>query len=270
MKESAQEQVGSSSAVRVERSADTLTVTLARPDVRNAFNAEMVLVLAGVFQQAAKESGLRALVLAAEGNTFCAGADFRWMSSLKTKTLEENLEDARQLFDMYHALYSVPCPTVARVQGSAYGGGAGLVACCDFAVMADDAALSFSEVRIGLIPATISPFVIRKIGEARAREVFLSGVSISAAWALEIGLVSRVVPPTDLDAAVSEWMDALKRGGPLAQQRTKRLVREIADLPLLETRERTARAIAEQRVSPEGQEGMSAFLEKRKPNWSGG
>jgi methylglutaconyl-CoA hydratase len=243
-------------------------LTLARPEVRNAFDAELISEITQALSALATDSTLRVLVLAAQGNTFCAGADFHWMSSRKGVSLEENLDDARRLFDMFHALHSFPRPTVARVQGSAFGGGAGLLACCDFVILTDAAQLAFSEVRIGLVPATIAPFVVRRIGEGRARELFFSGAPVSVARALEIGLASRVVSPSELDGAVEECVQQLLQGGPQALAATKRLLCDLSDLPLSEAKEITVRLIAGQRVSDEGQEGMAAFLEKRRPAWT--
>lgn len=242
-------------------------LTLARPEIRNAFNAELIAEITAALRELAADSEVRTLVIAAEGGTFCAGADFHWMGGLKDAGLEANLEDSRRLFDMFSALYSFPCPTVARVQGGAFGGGAGLVACCDFVVMAEDAVLSFSEVKIGLVPATISPFVIRKIGEGRAREVFLTGMQITAPRALEIGLANRVVAADGLDAAVDEYAKMLGRCGPQALRVIKQMLRDVPGMPLDQAKEFTARRIAEQRLSAEGQEGMTAFLEKRGPRW---
>lgn len=243
-------------------------VTLARPDVRNAFDAQLISEITHALNALADDPALRVLVLAAQGNVFCAGADFHWMTSRKGVSLDENVDDARRLFDMFHALYAFPRPTVARVQGSAFGGGAGLLACCDMVVMSDTAQLAFSEVRIGLVPATIAPFVVRRIGEGCARELFLSGAPVSAARALEVGLASRVVPAADLDAAVEESVKQLMQGGPQALAATKRLLSDLSAMPLTETREITTRLIAGQRVSDEGQEGMAAFLEKRRPAWT--
>jgi methylglutaconyl-CoA hydratase len=253
--------------VKIGGDSSVRTLTLARSDVRNAFNAELIAEISGALRELTEETAIRTLIIAAEGKTFCAGADFHWLGGLKDAGLEANLEDSRLLFDMFHALYAFPCPTMARVQGGAFGGGAGLVACCDFVVMASDAVLSFSEVKIGLVPATISPFVIRKIGPGRAREVFLTGMQIPAMRALEIGLASRVVENEKLDAAVREYVDMLSLCGLSALCVTKELLRDVPGMPLDSAKEYTARRIAEQRMSDEGQEGMSAFLEKRKPNW---
>jgi methylglutaconyl-CoA hydratase len=253
--------------VKIDGTAAARRLTLARPEIRNAFNAELIAEITRALQELAAETEIRTLIVAAEGQTFCAGADFHWMGGLKDAGLEANLEDSRRLFDMFHALYAFPCPTIVRVQGGAFGGGAGLVACGDFVVMADDAVLSFSEVRIGLVPATISPFVIRKIGEGRAREVFLTGMQVTAPRALEIGLANRVVEVAALDEAVSEYTEQFGRCGSQALRVTKELLHAVPGMPLDLAKEFTARRIATQRMSEEGQEGMAAFLEKRKPTW---
>jgi methylglutaconyl-CoA hydratase len=243
-------------------------VTLARPEVKNAFNAELIADLTQVLRDRAKRKDVRALVIGADGPMFCAGADFNWMRSQKNAGLEANVADAQALFDMFFELYDFPHPTIARVQGGAFGGGVGLVACCDFVVMADDATLAFSEVKIGLVPATISPFVIRKIGEGRARELFLTGAAISAAQALTAGLASVVVPAEGLDAAVDEYLKRLNTCGPQALRVTKELLRDVPRLTFSDARVFTAERIARRRISKEGQEGMAAFLEKRKPSWT--
>jgi methylglutaconyl-CoA hydratase len=254
--------------LRIEGAGDVRRLVLARPEVRNAFDAELISELTTALQQLRDDSSIRVLVIAADGPTFCAGADFNWMASLKGASRNENLDDARRLFDMFASLYEFPAPTVARVEGGAFGGGAGLLACCDFVVMAEDAVLAFSEVKIGLTPATIAPFVIRKTGEAGAREVFLTGMPIPAPRALEIGLANRIVPAGDLDYAVEEYAEMFRKCSPEAVRTTKRLIRDVSGVPILETRNMTAEYIAAIRVSPEGQEGMAAFLEKRKPGWA--
>ncbi len=256
-----------STMLRVSRHEHVVRVTLARPDVRNAFNSELIARLTAVLREHAEDESIRALVIEAEGSMFCAGADFHWMRALKAASVEENLADAQALYDMFFELYDFPHPTIARVQGGAFGGGVGLVACCDFVVMADDATLAFTEVKIGLVPATISPFVIRKIGESRARELFLTGAAISAIQAFAAGLASTVVPPDGLDAAVDEYIKRVLSCGPNAQRVAKELLREVPRMSLTDAREYTAARIAEQRTSAEGQEGMAAFLEKRRPSW---
>lgn len=257
-----------SNLLKLGLSGGVARITLARSEVKNAFNAELIAEVTDALQTYAEDEAVRALVIAAEGSMFCAGADFNWMSAQRTASLEENVADAEALYDMFFELYDFPHPTIARVQGGAFGGGVGLVACCDFVVMAESAMLAFSEVRIGLVPATISPFVIRKIGEGRARELFLTGAAISSVQALAAGLASVIIPEDKLDAAVEEYVQRLAACGPQALQFTKELLREVPRLSLSEARAFTAERIAEQRISDEGQEGMAAFLEKRKPKWA--
>ncbi len=256
-----------SKLLKVGLSDGVARITLARPEVKNAFNAELIAEVTSALRTYSEDETVRALVIAAEGSMFCAGADFNWMSGQKAASLDENIADAETLYDMFLELYNFPHPTIARVQGGAFGGGVGLVACCDFVVMAEDATLAFSEVRIGLVPATISPFVIHKIGEGRARELFLTGAVIPSAQALTTGLASLVVPEERLDAAVDEYVQRLSVCGPQALRVTKELLREVPRLSLSEARAFTAERIARQRISDEGQEGMAAFLEKRKPKW---
>ena len=243
-------------------------LTLARPDVRNAFDDQLISEFTSALHELADDPLLRVLVIAAEGTTFCAGADFHWMSRQNNATDDENFRDAQRLYDMFHALYSFPHPTIARVQGNAFGGGAGLLACCDFTILSETVQIAFSEARIGLVPATIAPFVVRRIGEGRTRELFLTGGLISAARALEIGFANRVVAAERLDFSVDELANILLQCGPQALTAVKRLLSELPSLSRAKTKEFTARLIAERRASDEGQEGMTAFLEKRKPEWT--
>jgi len=256
------------SFLRIERSGQVARLVLARAETRNAFNAAMIAELTATLRELGKESGLRVLVLAADGPTFCAGADANWMREQKDVTEAENLADAEKLFDLFRALYEFPHPTIARVQGGAYGGGAGLICCSDIVVMSDDAQTGFTEVRLGIVPATISAFVLRKLGEGRARELCLTGRRIGAQDCLRIGLANEVVTSDELDAAVERWIKELLLSAPTAQTLTKELLREVPLLSLDQARAFTTQRIARQRVSAEGQEGLSALLEKRPPNWS--
>lgn len=244
------------SALRIERDGPVLRITLARPERRNAFDAALIAELADAF---ADVGDARAVVLAGDGPSFCAGADVDWQRSSIDLTFEENVEDAMRLYRMLEAVDSCPAPVVAGVQGHALGGGSGLVACADIAVAAEDAVFGFSEVRLGIIPAVISPFVLRRIGPGAARRYFLTGERFGAEVALRIGLVHEVT--LDLDDAVEGIVAALLAGGPEAVRAAKRLARERPEG--LDT----ARIAAERRTSPEGQEGLRAFLEKRDPSW---
>jgi len=244
------------SALRVEREGPLLRITLARPERRNAFNAALIAELANAFTDV---GDVRAVVLAGDGPSFCAGADVDWQRSSIDLSFEENVEDAMRLYRMLDVVDSCPAPVVARVQGHALGGGSGLVACADIAVAAEDAVFGFSEVRLGIIPAVISPFVLGRIGPGAARRYFLTGERFGTDVALRIGLVHEVTP--DLDFAVEGVVAALLAGGPEALRAAKRLARERPEG--LDT----ARIAAERRTSPEGQEGLRAFLEKREPSW---
>ena len=244
-------------ALRVERDGPVLRVTLARPARRNAFDAALVAELAAAFGDV---GDARAVVLAGEGPSFCSGADVDWMRSSAELSYDENLEDAERLRRMLEAIDGYPAPVVARVQGHALGGGAGLVACADVTVAAADAVFAFSEVKLGLIPAVISPFVLAKIGSSAARRYFLTGERFDAATALRIGLVHEVA--ADPDAAVERLVAELLAAGPGAVRAAKRLVCERPGGP------ETARRIAERRASAEGREGLRAFLEKRAPSWA--
>ncbi|HVN61763.1 MAG TPA: enoyl-CoA hydratase-related protein [Gaiellaceae bacterium] len=243
-------------ALRVERDGEVLRVTLARPERRNAFDAALIAELAEAFVDVGRA---RAVVLAGEGASFCAGADVEWMSAAADLDYEGNLRDANALRHLLESVDRCPAPVVCRVQGHALGGGAGLVACADIAVAAPDAVFAFSEVKLGIIPAVVSPFALAKIGPGAARRWFVTGERFDAETALRIGLVHEVA--ADLDGAVEQVLGELLSAGPKAARAAKKLVLERPDGP------DTARRIAEQRTSEEGQEGLRAFLEKRKPSW---
>jgi methylglutaconyl-CoA hydratase len=240
----------------VERDGPVLRVTLARPERRNAFDAELIAELAEAFVDVGRA---RAVVLAGEGKSFSAGADVDWMRASADLSYDENVADANALRHMLEAIDGCPAPVVARVQGHALGGGCGLVACADIAVAAPDAVFAFSEVKLGIIPAVISPFALAKIGPSAARRYFLTGERFDAESALRIGLVHEVAP--ELDAAVERIAGELLSAGPKAARWAKRLVQERPGGP------ETARWIAERRTSEEGQEGLRAFLDKRPPAW---
>ena len=245
------------SALRIERDGDLLRLTLARPETRNAFDAELIRELSEAFVDVGTS---RAVVLAGEGPSFCAGADVEWMRSSVDLDYDANLADATALRGMLDAIDRCPAPVVTRVQGHALGGGAGLVACSDIAVADANAVFGFSEVKLGIIPAVISPYALAKIGPSAARRYFVTGERFDAATALRIGLVHEVA--ADLDAGVEAILAELRTAGPRATRHAKRLVLDRPDGP------ETARRIAERRASDEGQEGLKAFLERRKPSWS--
>jgi methylglutaconyl-CoA hydratase len=243
-------------------------IILNRPEVHNAFNAAMIRELTSALEEIKNRTGIRVLVLTGQGKSFCAGADLNWMRDIINYSFEENLRESRELADLIYQLDELPLPTIARINGATIGGGNGFHAACDIAIASEEAIFSLSEVKIGLIPAVISPYVIRRIGESRARQYFLTGERISAKRAEEIGLVHRVVPALSLDEAVAETIKMLLSSGPQAIRRSKEIIQKVPRMSLEEAREYTARIIAELRISPEGQEGMAAFLEKRKPRWA--
>jgi len=243
-------------SLAVERDGSVLRITLARPDRRNAFDAALIAELAETFVDVGRA---RAVVLAGEGASFCAGADVDWMRASASLSLDENVADANAMRQMFEAIDRCPTPVVARVHGHALGGGAGLVAAADIAIAAPDTLFAFSEVKLGIIPAVISPFALAKIGAADARRYFVTGERFDAATALRIGLVSEVAD--DLDGAVERVVGELLSAGPQAVRWAKRLVRERPEGA------ETARWIAERRSSDEGQEGLASVLERRTPSW---
>lgn len=246
------------SALRIEREGEFLRVTLARPEARNAFDAALIAELAEAFVDVGRA---RAVILAGDGPTFCAGADVDWMRSSADLGYDDNLADANAMRRMLEAVDRCPAPVVCLVQGHALGGGAGLVACSDVAIAHEDAIFGFTEVKLGIIPAVVSPFVLAKIGPGAARRYFVTGERFDAATALRIGLVSDVT--ADLDGTAARVLDELRTAAPRAMRAAKRLALESPDGP------ETARRIAERRTSAEGQEGLKAFLEGRTPGKPG-
>jgi methylglutaconyl-CoA hydratase len=253
--------------LQLELDGAVARVWLNRPEVRNAFDGLMVSELRKVLFDLRTVDAVRAIVLGGRGACFCAGADLHWMKAMASFTREENLREAQALADLFFTVYESPKPVVARVHGAALGGGSGLVAACDIPVAALGTQFGFSEVRLGIVPAVISPYVVAKIGESAARELFLTGERFEAVRALEIGLVRAAVPEDDLDAAVDGRVQELLKAGPRAIAEAKALIREVAWRRVEDVQRYTVERIADLRVSPEGQEGMRAFLEKRKPNW---
>ncbi len=249
----------------IRQDGPVLRVALDRPQVRNAFNDEVLRELSEVF--GSLTSGTRVIVLSGNGAAFCAGADLDWMKQSATFTREENERDAAALARLFEVIDEAPVVVVGRLHGAAMGGGVGLLACCDIVVAADDAKVGLTEVRLGLVPAVISPFVLAKIGASQARRYFVTGEVFSAAEARRIGLVHEVVPPAELDATIERLVAAIAKNGPHAVATAKRLVRDVAGRPPRELRDYTAQTIATLRVSPEGQEGLRAFLEKREPRF---
>jgi len=242
-------------------------IILNRPDVHNAFNSQMISELDDAFDKVKADRSIRAVILTGRGKSFCAGADINWLREIIHYSFEQNLEESLNLAEVLHKIYVLPKPTVAMVNGTAIGGGNGFLSACDIAVASEEAGFGLSEVKIGLVPAAISPYVIRRIGESKAREYFLTGKRITAREALEIRLVNEVVPLEGLEKKVEEIVGLLLSSGPEALASCKELIQRVPMMNFEEVKEYTAKMIANLRISEEGQEGMSAFLEKRKPKW---
>jgi methylglutaconyl-CoA hydratase len=257
-----------SSPVVLVSPGPTTTVTLNRPDVRNAFNEDMIQSLTEWAQGVPADGSVRAAVLQGAGSVFSAGADVQWMSKMVNYSHEENLEDAGRAAAMFQAIDSIPVPVIGRIQGAALGGGSGLAAVCDVVVATEDAVFGFTEVVLGILPGMISPYVVSKIGLSAARELCLSGVRFSATRAKEIGLVHDVVAADRLDLTVDRHVQQFRKAAPSAVAATKRLLREVAFRRPVDVAHVTVEAIARQRVSPEGQEGLRAFLDKRHASWT--
>jgi methylglutaconyl-CoA hydratase len=243
-------------------------VVLNRPELHNAFNDAVIAELTATFEALDRDDGIRAVVVAGAGKSFCAGADLNWMKRMAGYSAAQNLADAQALAAMLRTLNGMSKPTIARVHGAAMGGGVGLVACCDIAVAAQEATFALSEARLGLIPATVGPYVVEAIGARYARRYFLTAERFEAAEAYRIGLVHDIVPLPELDARINELLGALLLAGPRAQLECKALIRGVAHRPIdADVVAGTARHIAQVRVSPEGREGIAAFLEKRRAAW---
>ena len=252
----------------IQRKGPVASVFLNRPDVRNAFNDETITELAAAFTELGADPTLRAIVLGGHGKAFCAGADLSWMRAMADYSWEQNRADAQALADMLWAVYSCPVPVVGRIQGDCYAGGVGLAAVCDVLVASDAAAFCLSEARLGLLPGTISPYVIRALGEQASRRYFVTAERFNAAQAHALGFVHEVCSSEALDAKVDEIVTAIVDNGPMAARACKQLVKDMAGAPITpELREETARRIADIRASDEGREGVQSFLNKRKPSW---
>jgi len=254
--------------IRVERSAKVGRIWFDRPDVHNAFDSRMVGELRAALRSLAADAAVRVVVLSGTGPSFCAGADLNWMREIVRYSYEQNLAESLELADWLHELSALSKPTVARVNGAAIGGGAGFVSACDIVIASTEARFGLSEVKIGLVPACIAPYVLRRTGEGRARQYFLTGERFDARRALEIGLVNIAVEPAELDRKVEEVVSSLVSSGPEALAKAKELLTRVPGLSYEEAKRYTAEMIAGLRTSAEGQEGMAAFLEKRKPKWS--
>ncbi len=244
------------------------TVTLNRPEKHNAFDDTLIAELTDIFKKVAADNAIRAMILRSNGKSFCAGADLNWMRRMAEYGYDDNLADANALANMLWELNNIPKPTIARVQGAAFGGAVGLIACCDIAIGSKMSKFCLSEVKLGLIPATISPYVIEAIGTRMARRYFMTAEVFSSRRARRIGLLSESVTEEELDRTINEIVDGILKNGPVAVATAKQLIFDVANRPINKTlTAETSKTIANIRVSEEGQEGLQAFLQKRSPNW---
>lgn len=254
--------------LKIDSSQAVATITLDRPAVHNAFNDELISRITQAIEELGSSPGVRVIVLRANGPSFSAGGDLNWMKRAATYTSEENLRDARAGANMFLAVTRCPKPVIARVHARALGGGSGLVACCDMAVAVEPAEFGFPEVKIGLLPAIIGPFVIARIGVANAREYFLTGARFPASRAREIGLVQRVARDEQtMDSVIDEWIKELLTASPSAIAAAKKLISEVSNRPLDSVLDVAAESIAIARTSPEGRAGVEAFLSRKSPPW---
>jgi methylglutaconyl-CoA hydratase len=254
--------------ILAERDGPIGRVWLNRPEVRNAFNAVMIGELRDALRALADDEAVRVIVISGRGTSFCAGADLAWMRDIVHFSKEQNMRESLDLAECLYDVYAVRKPTIARVNGPAIGGGTGFVCACDLAVASTEARFGLSEVKIGVVPAAISPYVLRRIGESRARQYFLTGERFDARRAQEIGLVNLAVAPAELDRKVEELVSSLLSSGPEALAKAKELLTRVPGMDFAEAKRYTAEMIAGLRMSAEAQEGMAAFLDKRKPKWS--
>jgi len=257
-------------ALEITTIGKVVTIAIHRPDVHNAFDDTLVTELADALTKLERDANVRAVVLTGTGSSFSSGADLNWMRGMAKASEADNRLDAERLAALLHKLNVFPKPTIARVNGAAYGGGVGLIACCDIAIAADTAKFGLTEVKLGLVPAVISPYVIAAVGARQARRLFVTGEVFDAGEALRIGLVHHVVAASKLDDSTDRILGWLSKGGPIAQHEAKQLVLRlgaVADPDTLVADRKLSALIARLRVSPEGQEGLSAFLDKRQPRW---
>lgn len=244
-------------------------VSLNRPEVHNAMNEQLMTELADCFKELFKDDTVRVIILTGKGKSFCAGADLHWMKSMAGYSKEENIKDSRLLLDLFEAIYSCPKPVIGRINGHAFGGGIGLIAVCDITIALPDMKFAFSEVKLGIIPSVISTFVAPRIKPADMRRLFITGERFDSSVAHEIGLIDYIVSPEEFDARVDECVKLVRSSGPIAINEVKSLIKNLQIMSLEEYKKYTVEKISELRVSEEGQEGIKAFLEKRKSKWSG-
>lgn len=255
-------------SIKYVKKGKRLTLTLNCPYTHNAFDEVMIKELSLAFKNAKKEKGIRAIVITGSGKSFCAGANIKWLRKVKNYSLKENYKDSLALAKLFHEIYTHPLPVIGRINGAAIGGGCGLAAVCDISIASDKAMFALSELKLGIIPAVISPYIVKRLGEGRTRELFLTSDRIKTPKALEYGLINFSVPHSKLDEKVTEIFNSIVRNGPNAVLETKKLFIDLERLKLKDVADHTSKLIAKLRKSAEGQEGTLAFLEKREPSWT--
>ena len=255
--------------VQLKKDDDIATITLMRPEVHNAMNEQLMRELTTCFKRIQKDESIRVIILTGAGKSFCAGADLNWMKSMVSFSKEENIKDSRLLLDLYETIYQCDKPVIGKINGHAFGGGLGLVAVCDIAIAAPDCKFAFSETKLGIIPSVISTYVLRRImGPTHVRRLFLTGERFTSEYAEKIGLVDYVVEESNINETILKYCSILRSSGPIAIKEVKSLINAYEILSRKEYMQHTVKKIAELRVSTEGQEGINAFLEKRKTEWS--
>lgn len=254
--------------IEVFKEKDVVTVQLNRPEVHNAMNKKLMKELTSCFKELSQDDNTKIIILTGSGKSFCAGADLNWMKSMVKYSIEENIQDSKLLLDLFETIYNCPKPAIGRINGHAFGGGLGLLAICDITIAVPGLKFAFSEVKLGIIPSVISTFIVKRIGIANMRRLFITGERFDSEYAKKIGLIDYVVPKEKFDAEIQKCAEQLRSSGPRAIQEVKNLVNKCQQMDVKRYKEFTVKKIAELRVSQEGQEGINAFLEKRKSKWS--
>jgi len=255
--------------IEVFKEKDVVTVQLNKPEVHNAMNEKLMKELTSCFKELSRDDNTRIIILTGNGKSFCAGADLNWMKSMVKYSIEENIQDSKLLLDLFETIYNCPKPVIGRINGHAFGGGLGLLAICDITVAIPGLKFAFSEVKLGIIPSVISAFIVKRIGIANMKRLFITGERFNSEYAKKIGLIDYVIPEEEFDAEIQKYTEQLRSSGPRAIQEVKNLVDKCQKMNVERYKEFTVKKIAELRVSHEGQEGINAFLEKRKSKWSG-
>ena len=255
--------------IEIQRYKDVITILLNRPEVHNAFSEKLMKELTTCFKELSKDDNTKIIILTGRGKSFCAGADLNWMKSMAKYSKEENIKDSKLVFDLYETIYNCPKPVIGRINGHAFGGGVGFFAVCDIVFAVPNCKFAFSEVKLGIIPSVISTFVVRRIGLSNMKRLFITGERFDTNYAKEIGLVDYVVTEDEIDEKIQKYIELIRLSGPKAIEEVKKLVNSYEKMDIEKYKEHTVEKIAELRVSEEGQEGINAFLEKRKTKWSG-